>query len=118
MSVQSIDHELCHMKIEILFFDSCPNVEGARERVAFHLAELGMTAELEMIEVLNHDDAIAKRFLGSPSIRVDGLDIENEAQKDTEYSMRCRMYQTSSGLSGLPGKKQIVSALLSGGRSA
>ena len=69
------------MKIEILYFDGCPNHKPAVERVRQVLAEEGLSAEV--LEVNVSEPSIAQKvgFLGSPSIRVNGLDVEPEARR-------------------------------------
>jgi hypothetical protein len=99
------------MKIELLIFDGCPNHEPAEKLIRDTVEELGIDADIEIINVADHDDAVAKRFLGSPSIRINDQDIEIEENESTQYSMRCRMYRTGSGHSGVPSKQQLANAL-------
>ena len=42
-------------------------------------------------------DAERERFLGPPSVRVDGYDIEPGADARTDYGLKCRLYRTESG---------------------
>ena len=63
-------------RVEILYFDGCPNHEPARELVEQVAAELGLQAEIELVEVADAETATRLRFLGSPSVRVDGRDVE------------------------------------------
>jgi hypothetical protein len=72
---------------------------------------LRVAAEIHTVEVRDHDDALAKRFLGSPSIRVDGRDIEESQIGSSEFSMRCRVYQSESGLNGVPPMDLLRAAL-------
>jgi len=51
------------------------------------------------------------RFLGSPTIRVDGKDIEPAARGRTHFGMSCRMY----GSSGVPPRELVEAALAEGG---
>lgn len=99
------------MKIELLTFAGCPHAKPARTLIDTALAELRVTAEIHTIEVRDHTDALAKHFLGSPSIRVDGQDIEESQIGCREFSMRCRVYQSNSGLTGLPPKELLHAAL-------
>jgi hypothetical protein len=41
-----------------------------------------------------------ERFLGSPSVRVEGVDIEPGAGERTDFGLKCRLYRTSEGQSG------------------
>lgn len=100
------------MKIEILVFDGCPHAESAEKLVRETADELGIDAHIEMVKVIDNDDAVARRFLGSPSIRINGKDIEIEENELTQYSMRCRLYRQSDSQAGVPPKELLVSAFL------
>jgi hypothetical protein len=99
------------MKIELLVFDGCPNHEPAEKLVRETVEELGVDANIEVIKVQDHDDAIAKAFLGSPSIRINGRDIELEENELTQYSMRCRVYRSEESYAGVPSKALLLSAI-------
>ena len=62
--------------VEVLFFDGCPNHEPTVQLVRDVVAALGVAAELREVTVESAEDAEALRFLGSPSVRVNGRDIE------------------------------------------
>ena len=93
--------------IEVLYFEGCPNFEPTLSLVDEVLSQLRLTAEVRKVEVLSPGDAERVRFLGSPSVRVDGKDIEPGAESRTEYALSCRIY----GNSGLPPKELLVAAL-------
>lgn len=101
------------MKIEFLYFDGCPNHEQALANLNTALDELGLKERVEVINVLGNDEAIATRFLGSPSIRINGKDLEHADEADTNYSMRCRRYKSASGVQGYPDSELITAALRS-----
>ena len=84
------------MKIEILYFEGCPNHEPADRAVREVLAEIGVEAEVEHVNVSDEATAQRVKFPGSPTIRVDGEDV-TPPEEDDQYSLRCRVYQTSSG---------------------
>src|SRR5260370_4083818 len=90
------------MKIEVLSFDGCPNHNPAVERVQQLLREEGVSAEV--LEVNVSDASIAQRvgFLGSPSVRINGLDVEQEARAAREYGMMCRTYSVDGQREGCP----------------
>jgi hypothetical protein len=96
------------MKIELLVFDGCPNFEPAEQLIRESIKELGVESVVEVIRVVDHDDAVAKRFLGSPSIRINGRDLELAEDDKTEYSMRCRVYRTGDKQSGVPSKALLT----------
>ena len=95
------------MIIEVLYFESCPHYAPTMDAVREVVAQLGVQAELRGLEVRDDDDAQRLRFLGSPTIRVDGVDVEQEARSRTDYAMSCRVY----GGSGLPPREMIEAAL-------
>ncbi len=94
------------MKVEILYFEGCPNHKPTVERVRLILKQLGMNAELAEIEVPDAEAAKAVGFLGSPTIRVNGLDIDSVSRISTQTGFACRCY---SG--GLPSEDMIRAAL-------
>jgi hypothetical protein len=99
------------MKIEVLYFDGCPNHKPALERVRQVLAEEGLCAAI--LEVNVSEPAIAQKigFLGSPSIRVNGLDVEPEARRERAYGMMCRTYAVNGRREGLPSREMLRQAM-------
>ena len=67
------------MKIEILMSPGCGHGARARELVADVVRQLAPGAEVETVTVATMADATRWSFPGSPTIRVDGLDIDAEA---------------------------------------
>lgn len=66
-----------------------------------------MTIEILYFEGCpNHE-----RLLGSPTLRVNGHDVEPAADEPTDYGMKCRIYRTPEGLTGLPADRWILAAL-------
>jgi hypothetical protein len=94
------------MKVEVLYFEGCPNHKPAVERVQSVLKQQGIVAELTEIEVPNAETAKAMRFPGSPTIRVNGLDIDPTSRTATEIGFACRCYE-----GGLPSEDMIRAAL-------
>jgi hypothetical protein len=99
------------MKIEVLYFDGCPNHKAAMERVRQVLAEEGLSAKV--LEVNVSEPAIAQKvgFLGSPSIRVNGLDVEPEARRERAYGMMCRTYAVNGRREVLPSREMLRQAM-------
>lgn len=99
------------MRIEVLYFDGCPNHKPAIERVQEVLLEEGMSAEVLEVNVSDASIAQEVRFLGSPSIRVNGLDVEPEARAAREYGMMCRTYAVNGRREGLPAREMLRQAI-------
>lgn len=99
------------MKIEILYFDGCPNHKPAIELVHHVLREVGVSAKVLEVNVPDAATAEAARFLGSPTIRVDGLDVEPGARTAREYALSCRTYFTNGRIEGLPSRELVLQAV-------
>ena len=86
------------MKIEFLYFKDCPGYKPALFLLQQALAEAGSDATIDKIEITTQELAMQYRFLGSPSIRINGEDIEGR-EASPEYGLKCRIYpQTNSGI--------------------
>ena len=88
------------MKIELLYFGGCPSWETGLKNIEAVLQEEGLSASLEMVKVMDDDDAERLKFLGSPSFRVDGVELWPEEREI--YSLSCRVYPTTEGVKGYP----------------
>ena len=97
--------------VEILYIDGCPNSGPARELVERVAAEIGVQPEIELVEVDDAAAAAGLRFLGSPTVRVDGRDVEPGAEERRGAVLSCRVYRTERGVSGRPDEGWIRSAL-------
>jgi hypothetical protein len=99
------------MRIEILYFDECPNRAPAVERIREALRLELSTAEI--IEVNVQDAAAARscRFVGSPTVRIDRNDIETTARTSKDFGMFCRTYSDKGKRVGIPPLDLIRSAM-------
>jgi hypothetical protein len=97
--------------VEVLTFEGCPHAEPALELVRRVVAECGIGARVSRVDVPDAEAAVARRFLGSPTIRVNGRDIEPGAGERVEYVLSCRVYPTESGLKGEPDERWLRAAL-------
>ena len=96
------------MKIEFLFFNGCPGFNPALSLLEQILLEYGIAVTIEKIQVTSPELAIQHRFLGSPSIRINGVDIEGN-EEPSEYGLKCRIYQDTG--SGIPSEAILRKAL-------
>ena len=97
------------MKIELLYFDGCPSYQTAEKLLQEVLNEAGRSAPIELIEIKTDADAQRWKFVGSPTIRLDGVDPF--PRDETNYGLECRVYQTPQGYSGWPTKEMLRTAL-------
>lgn len=100
-------------QIDILYFDSCPGWRAAEQRVRQVLIQAGLdgAVAVRLVPVETEEDARAHRFLGSPTVRVDGDDIDPAAAQCTNFGLQCRLYDSEGRLGGLPPTNLIRSAL-------
>jgi len=99
------------MKIEVLYFDGCPHHRPAVERVRRALREEGLAADVEEIKVPDAASAQALGFLGSPTIRINGKDIEPAARASVNFGLMCRTYMEGGVPAGVPPMELIRAAL-------
>lgn len=99
------------MKVEALYFDGCPNHELLLVRLRELLASAGVVADIELVAVEDSDRAERERFLGSPTVRIDGEDVEPGAHKRGDFGLKCRLYATCDGLVGIPADSWVLAAL-------
>lgn len=99
------------MKVELYYFDGCPSYHRALENLksALHLGQL--PDKVEMIEVAAPAEAQPKRFIGSPTIRIDGTDVEGAAAEANGYAHGCPLYTGDGGTAGWPSVEKIRQAL-------
>ncbi len=95
------------MKVQLLWFEDCPNHRPAEQMLREVLAENGITDEIERIEVPDLETGNRLTFPGSPTIRIDGVDVEPGWEPCEDCTPRCRLYATSEGLRGLPERAWI-----------
>jgi hypothetical protein len=66
---------------------------------------------IEEVDASDPAVAAAHRFPGSPTIRIDGIDIEPGYADPGDYTPRCRLYWAAAGLRGVPDPAWIEAAL-------
>ena len=96
--------------VELLWFADCPNQATARRMLAEVIAEFAPGTPIRDLDATDPLTAERVRFPGSPTIRVDGRDIDPGFLDSGEYTPRCRLYRTESGLRGLPERRWIENA--------
>lgn len=91
------------MQIQFLYFSGCPSYKQGLENLKQALKELQLPEDFEMINIKTDEMAKEYHFIGSPTIVINGQDIDPKARdaKVTGYK-GCRIYQTEQGLKGAP----------------
>lgn len=104
------------MTIELLYFDGCPSREAFLQRLRELLAQAGMDAPVLQRRVESDDAAQRERFLGSPTLRIDGVDVDPGAAQREDYGLKCRLYSTPDGLRGVPADEWVLDAFTGAAR--
>jgi hypothetical protein len=98
------------VKVEVLYFDGCPNWMVAAERLHAALGAVEEEAvQVERVLVATVDEAEQRHFVGSPTVLINGRDPF--ADRALPVGLACRLYQTPTGPSGAPTVEQIIEAL-------
>ncbi len=100
------------MKIEFLYSEDCPSHAPALERLRDLLEQEDLQADLRIVRVETDEQAQSLCFPGSPTIRVDGQDIDPEGTTANPVGLSCRVYRTSDGrFTPLPPEDLVLQAL-------
>jgi hypothetical protein len=99
------------MKLELLYFDGCPSYAELLPRLRDLLASEGIEEEVELRRIEAPEDAERERFLGSPTVRIDGEDVDPTAKDRDEFGLECRLYRTEEGLVRTPPESWIRAKL-------
>ena len=99
------------MKVELYCFDGCPSNLKALENVREALRLEGLLEDVGIVPVTSDADAQVKRFIGSPTIRVDGRDLEGSEAEEKGDGFGCRLYHENGASTGWPSVEKIRKAL-------
>jgi hypothetical protein len=97
--------------VELLWWEGCPSTEEALAMLREEMAALGLDPELvDVREVSSDADAQRERFVGSPTIRVDGRDVQ--PVPDEPIGLNCRVYRLADGrISPVPERTEVRQTL-------
>jgi hypothetical protein len=96
--------------VELLYFDGCPNHEALLPHLEQLLRAAHAPAQIQLRKI-SEQDAQRERFLGSPTVRVDGRDVEPCAEEREDFGLKCRLYRVPTGLRGTPLDEWVRDAL-------
>lgn len=100
--------------IELLYFDGCPNYEAFVPHLRELLERERIEEDVHLVRVESPEDAESMRFLGSPTLRIDGTDVEPGAAERSDYGLKCRLYRRGGEVSGTPPDEWVLQALTGG----
>jgi hypothetical protein len=104
------DMESKPIRIEIFYIAGCPNRRVTEQRIREVLKELDLAAEVR--EVIVDPLFALPGFLGSPTVHVNGIDIEPSARTSKWMGLNWRTYREGSQIDSAPSKQLIGQAIL------
>jgi hypothetical protein len=97
--------------VELLYWEGCPSYPEARELLEAVLREQGSEVQVRITHVATREEAAELGFPGSPTIRIDGRDVDPAGAADPP-SLSCRIYRLPDGrVSPIPSREQLEEAL-------
>ena len=99
------------VKVELLYWEGCPSYPEAQTLLEEVLLNAGIEAAIEMREVRSDEEAEELRFPGSPTIRIDGRDVD-PVGAEARPALTCRIYRLPDGrVSPIPARHDLEAAL-------
>src|SRR5579863_9296854 len=86
------------MKIEVLYIEGCQHLPAAIDAVKKAMEQHALTCPIIETKVEDQGMAVSIGFLGSPTVRINGLDIEPSARQRIAFGIMCRRYEGSGGV--------------------
>jgi hypothetical protein len=97
--------------IDLYYWEGCPSYPEALALLRSVIADRGLGVDVTVHEVRTDDEAVALRFPGSPTIRVDGRDVDPVGAAGRP-ALNCRIYRLPDGrVSPVPSRTQLEEAL-------
>lgn len=100
------------MRVELLFWEGCPSHPRALSELRAAMAEVGLDPSTILVrEIQTQDEARRERFVGSPTIRIDGVDVQPQGEEP--FGLTCRVYHRRDGrISPTPDPADVRDALV------
>lgn len=99
------------MIVEVLHTEGCRNAADYLPRLQQLLTAAGLAEPVRTRIITSPAQAQRERFLGSPTIRINGRDVDPSADQRQDYGVSCRLYTGPDGLRGTPPDTWILPLL-------
>jgi hypothetical protein len=84
------------VKVQFLWWSGCPSWDRALHELREAMSGEGLDPDtIELREILSDSDAERERFAGSPTIRIEGRDLQ--PPRDEPIGLNCRVYRLRDG---------------------
>lgn len=88
--------------VELLHTEGCPNAAEFLPRLRRLVSAAGVADAVVVRVITDAEQADREQFLGSPTVRVNGRDVDPDAHARTNFGLSCRLYAGPAGLRGTP----------------
>lgn len=99
------------VSVEMLHTQGCPNAADYLPLLRRLAAAAGVTEPVLVRLIVDPEQARRERFLGSPTIRVEGRDVDPGADARRDYGLSCRLYASPDGPRGTPPDEWVLALL-------
>lgn len=99
------------LNIQFLFYKECPSYKLAYINLEEALKEEEIEEWIQIIKVENEQEAKNLQLSGSPTIRINGIDIDPASINTKNYGIHCRNYSINGKSTGWPDKVLIKQAI-------
>jgi hypothetical protein len=99
------------VNIGVFFIEGCPGLTSITDNIQEIIAEEAVDADITLILIETLEDARRLQFTGSPTVRINGMDIEPNRQTIKDYGLRSRHYNINGKKSNYPTKNMIRDAI-------
>ncbi len=100
------------VKIDLLFVEGCLGYQQTLKFIKEIVDDKGIDAHINLMEIETDRDAGRLHFVGSPTVRVGGMDIEKNLVRSKEYGVKNRLYYREGRAYSYPSKPMIEDAIL------
>lgn len=99
------------ISVEMLHTEGCPNAIEYLPRLRELVDRADIARPVQVRVITTPEQALRERFLGSPTIRVNGRDVDPIAGQRRDYGLSCRLYTGPDGLRGTPPEDWVLALL-------
>jgi glutaredoxin len=99
------------LSIDVLYYEDCPHYKEAVQALKEVLEQENVEARVNMVKVAKGGEAEAFGFIGSPTILINGKDVEPGMDDTSLFQGHCRIYVYKEDMFEYPPKDMIREAL-------
>ena len=99
------------VNISIYFIEGCPGISSIIDNIKEVIAEEAVDADISLFLIETLEDARRLQFTGSPTVRINGMDIGSNMKAIKDYGLRSRHYYINGGKTDYPSKGMIRAAI-------